>query len=271
MVCGGSFAGFNSLIANFHGPALVDVVGGLGSLVALAVLLAVLAAGAKSGAFPTSRHATAHDARRRCTRRQIAYAWVPWVLLSVLVFLWGWPSFKHGAQRRRRPSSPTLLAGVSKLTFEVPQLHNHVYRTAPVVRAGRRSRSGRRAGEGRLRTSTGCRPPAPAFSWRRCCRPSGCASAPRDFVRQFVDTLCKMRWALLTIACMLALAFTTKYSGSDATLGLAFTHTGGLYPFFAPLLGWLGVALTGSDTSSQRAVRQLAADHGRAAGAEPAC
>jgi lactate permease len=59
-----------------------------------------------------------------------------------------------------------------------------------------------------------------------------------------------MRWALLTIACMLALAFTTKYSGGDATLGLAFTKTGALYPFFAPLLGWLGVALTGSDTSS---------------------
>ncbi len=59
-----------------------------------------------------------------------------------------------------------------------------------------------------------------------------------------------MRWALLTIACMLALAFVTKYSGSDATMGLAFTRTGAWYPFFAPLLGWLGVALTGSDTSS---------------------
>ncbi len=59
-----------------------------------------------------------------------------------------------------------------------------------------------------------------------------------------------MRAALLTIACMLALAFVTKYSGSDATLGLAFTRTGWFYPFFAPLLGWLGVALTGSDTSS---------------------
>jgi lactate permease len=54
----------------------------------------------------------------------------------------------------------------------------------------------------------------------------------------------------LTIACMLALAFVTKYSGADATLGLAFTHTGWLYPFFAPILGWLGVALTGSDTSA---------------------
>jgi lactate permease len=73
---------------------------------------------------------------------------------------------------------------------------------------------------------------------------------PGDFGREFFDTLSKMRFALMTIACMLALAFVTKYSGSDATLGLAFTRTGWLYPFFAPLLGWLGVALTGSDTSS---------------------
>ena len=73
---------------------------------------------------------------------------------------------------------------------------------------------------------------------------------PGVVARQFLDTLIKMRWALATIACMLALAFVTKYSGSDATLGLAFTKTGSLYPFFAPLLGWLGVALTGSDTSS---------------------
>jgi lactate permease len=59
-----------------------------------------------------------------------------------------------------------------------------------------------------------------------------------------------MRWPLFTISCMLAIAFTTRYSGMDATLGLAFTKTGALYPLFAAMLGWLGVALTGSDTSS---------------------
>jgi lactate permease len=69
------------------------------------------------------------------------------------------------------------------------------------------------------------------------------------FLGELGRTLFRVRWALCTIACMLALAFTAKYSGADATLGLAFTHTGWLYPFFAPLLGWLGVALTGSDTS----------------------
>jgi lactate permease len=72
----------------------------------------------------------------------------------------------------------------------------------------------------------------------------------RRFFSEFAATVIKMRWALATISCMLGLAFVTKYCGSDATLGLAFTHTGWWYPLFAPLLGWLGVALTGSDTSS---------------------
>jgi lactate permease len=72
----------------------------------------------------------------------------------------------------------------------------------------------------------------------------------RQFAGVFADTCARMRWPLFTIACMLAIAFTTRYSGMDATLGLAFTRTGVLYPMFAALLGWLGVALTGSDTSS---------------------
>jgi lactate permease len=71
-----------------------------------------------------------------------------------------------------------------------------------------------------------------------------------QFCRVFWATLRRMRWPLFTIAAMLAIAYTTQYSGTDVTLGLAFTHTGVLYPFFAAMLGWLGVALTGSDTSS---------------------
>jgi L-lactate permease len=74
--------------------------------------------------------------------------------------------------------------------------------------------------------------------------------SPYRFVRVFLITLYRMRIPLVTIAAMLAIAYTTRYSGLDATLGLAFTRTGVLYPFFAAMLGWLGVALTGSDTSS---------------------
>src|SRR5205814_9769555 len=73
---------------------------------------------------------------------------------------------------------------------------------------------------------------------------------PRRFVAVLGQTAWRVRWPLFTIACMLAIAYTTRYSGIDATLGIAFTHTGAIYPLFAALLGWLGVALTGSDTSS---------------------
>jgi lactate permease len=73
---------------------------------------------------------------------------------------------------------------------------------------------------------------------------------PRRFLQLFGLTCYRLRWPLFTIACMLAIAFTTRYSGLDATLGIAFTHTRVLYPVFAALLGWMGVALTGSDTSS---------------------
>src|SRR4029077_11130462 len=74
--------------------------------------------------------------------------------------------------------------------------------------------------------------------------------APGRFLLVLGRTIVRMRWPLFTIACMLAIAFTTRYSGMDATLGLAFTRTGWIYPLFAALLGWLGVALTGSDTSA---------------------
>jgi lactate permease len=72
----------------------------------------------------------------------------------------------------------------------------------------------------------------------------------RTVISIALATLKRMRWPLTTIAFMLSLGFVTRYGGTDATLGLAFTRTGWLYPFFAAILGWLGVALTGSDTSS---------------------
>jgi lactate permease len=73
---------------------------------------------------------------------------------------------------------------------------------------------------------------------------------PIRLVRQYARTLYRVRFSLLTIAAMMAIGFTTRYSGLDATMGLAFARTGMLYPFFGTLLGWLGVALTGSDTAS---------------------
>ncbi|MGC4003067.1 MAG: L-lactate permease [Pirellulales bacterium] len=168
---------------------------------------------------------------------QTISAWVPWVLLSVMVFLWALPSVKG------------VLNGIGSYSFEVPGLHNVVFRTSPVAPVPDGATHAAEAEKAIYEfswlatTGTGIFLAAILSGfWLRL--------SLATIASEFVMTLWKMRWALLTIACMLALAFVTKYCGSDATLGLAFTHTGRLYPFFAPLLGWLGVALTGSDTSS---------------------
>ncbi|HEY5316002.1 MAG TPA: lactate permease LctP family transporter [Pirellulales bacterium] len=246
LVSGGSFAGIQCAIANLHGPALVDVVGGLGSLVLLAIFLQFWQP-AEIWRFADEPQ-QAPPAGPPLSRRQIAYAWGPWVLLSLMVFLWGWPDFKtllNGGSEER----PNVLRGVSVLTAEMPLLHDRIYRTAPVatVPAGldHAAKPEEAVYEFNWLSTTGTGIFLAAIlsaCWLRI--------SARVFLAEFVSTCVKMRWALLTIACMLALAFTTKYCGSDATLGLAFTHTGWWYPFFAPLLGWLGVALTGSDTSS---------------------
>jgi lactate permease len=247
LVCGGSFATIQFLAANFHGPTLVDVVGGLGSLIALAVFLRYWQP-KEVWRFPDEPPEPANERQDRLTPGAIAYAWAPWVVLSVLVFLWGEPGFR-AVLNGGAPGQPNVLAGTSRQAWSVPGLDGRVFRTAPVVElvpGGDRAREAEKAVyEFNWLSTTGSGIFIAAVlsaAWLRI--------SPTSFARQFFDTLVKMRWALATIACMLALAFVTKYSGSDATLGLAFTKTGALYPFFAPLLGWLGVALTGSDTSS---------------------
>lgn len=247
LVCGGSFAGIQYLMSNFHGPTLVDVVGGLGSLVCLAIFLQFWQP-REIWRFPDEAKQPATQETKQYSRREIVYAWVPWLLLSLLVFLWGVPQFRT-VLGGGDPERPNALAGISSFSWEVPGLDQRVYRTAPVVELA--------VGSDRAALPEKA---VYTFNWLSATGTGIFLAAvlsavwlrvtPAGFVRQFLETLGKMRFALLTIACMLALAFVTRYSGSDATLGLAFTHTGWLYPFFAPFLGWLGVALTGSDTSS---------------------
>jgi lactate permease len=205
---------------------LVDVLGGVIAMVSLALFLRVWQP-RTIWHFPDEPPptATAHGH----TGREIASAWMPWVLLTVFVFLWGLPAIRSEFQ-------PTTVR------MEVPGLHQVVARDQPVVS---RYQIEEAVFEFQWLAATGTgiflAAVASAF-WLRI--------GPVRFVRLFADTLRRMLVPLATIACMLAIAFTTRYSGMDATLGLAFTHTGWVYPLFAALLGWLGVALTGSDTSS---------------------
>jgi lactate permease len=235
LVCGGSFALVQFLTATYHGPWLVDVVAGAASLICLALFLKVWKprqiwrfAGEPADIGRVDVGST--DIQRVVDRRRaIVSAWVPWVLLALFVFLWGVPQVKQRLAR---------LA----VKIPVPGLHLAVARTQPVVPVRTREEAEYDFNVVGA-TGTGIFLAAVlSAAWLRV--------PPVQFAAIGLRTLRRLAGPLMTIACMLAIAFTTRYSGMDAALGLAFTRTGALYPLFAALLGWLGVALTGSDTSA---------------------
>lgn len=230
LACGGSFATIQFATSNYLGPSLVDVAGGVGSMIALALFLQVWQPKDvwRFGDEPPA--SSSPESHMPLQRGAVFYAWLPWIILSTMIFLWGWPNVK------------ARLNEISHPAIEIRPLHELVTRTAPIVN---REVPEKAVYEFNWLSATGTGIFLAAVLSAFVLRIS-----PWRFASIFGETAWRMREALFTIACMLALAFTTKYSGSDATLGLAFTYTGWLYPFFAPLLGWLGVALTGSDTSS---------------------
>jgi lactate permease len=262
LVCGGSFAIVQFLWSNYVGPELVDIMGGLVSLACLAMFCTrwkpVIA-----WDFPGSAPAVAPASASAVPRAVLVRAWMPWVFLSVFVTAWGSgpiKAFLNGgpagtATYRDTRAQPPPHAVLSP-ALEVPALHRMVFRDYPVeVDAVDRARMHDR--EYRLKRAEAARF---VFNWLSATGTAILFAALATalylripfgmVVRTAVATLKRMRWPLLTIAFMLSLGFVTRYGGTDATLGLAFTKTGWFYPFFAAMLGWLGVALTGSDTSS---------------------
>src|SRR5437667_2875887 len=177
---------------------------------------------------------------------QVLKAWMPFGILSLFVLLWGLPSIKLIMNQATTPAFRVLLAD-GKLRpgppgWDVPYLHNAVYRAAPVVDKPT-AESARYDFNWRSATGTGCFFAAIVVGLLL-------GVGPVQLARIFWSTLKRMKLAVIAISFMLGLGFTTRYSGLDAVLGLAFTRTGWLFPFFGTYLGWLGVALTGSDTSS---------------------
>ncbi len=230
LVAGVFFAVPQFLISNFHGPWLVDVVSAIISMSAVALLLKVWRP-KTIWRFPgEDQTAIAPEALPTHTASEVRRAWTPWVILSVIVFLWGLPQVK------------ALLDKYTVIKINVPGLHNLVQRVAPVV-----AKPTLEAAVFNLNwlTATGT-----GILIASIIAGIVMGYSPGGLARVYWDTLKLVRFSLLTIAAMLALGFLTRYSGLDATMGLAFARTGFLYPFFGTMLGWLGVALTGSDTSS---------------------
>jgi len=256
LAAGVAFAVPQFLVSNFHGPWLVDIVAAIASMAGVSVLLKFwqpkekwkhgkIGEAVENGARTAlsaqeGREGLAGMAVRApiasVSPNEVVRAWMPWVLLSLLVFLWGVPQMKK------------FLNDVSATKFQVAGLHNIVVRTPPVVVQ-----------------PTPNKPTKPeeavfTLNWLSATGTGILVSAilaglfmgfgAKEIVRTYGETLVRVRFSLITIAAMLALGYVTRYSGSDATLGLALAKTGKLYPFFGTLLGWLGVALTGSDTAA---------------------
>jgi len=177
---------------------------------------------------------------------QVLKAWMPFAILSLFVLLWGLPKIKLAMNQATTPAFKVVLANGKVRPgppgWDVPYLHNAISRAAPIV--------------------TKPTPEAARydFNWLSATG-TGCFFAaivsglllglgPLRLIQIFWRTLVRMRLAMIAISFMLGLGYVTRYSGLDAVLGLAFTRTGWMYPFFGTFLGWLGVALTGSDTSA---------------------
>jgi lactate permease len=231
LVVGTSFSLTQYFWSNHVDSNLVDIAGGVVSLAATVVFLRFWRpkrvwrfegerAAAPAGATPA----------RKYTAGQTLKAWMPFAILSLTVLVWGLPAVKGAINRATTP------------VWDVPLLHNAVTRAAPVV--------------------TKLTPEAARFDFNwLSATGTGCFIAaiiaglalgvgPVKLAKIFWYTLKRMKLAVIAISFMLGLGYTTRYSGLDAVLGLAFTRSGWFYPFFGTFLGWLGVALTGSDTSS---------------------
>ena len=253
LVTGASFACVQFLISNFHGPWLVDLGSSLSSIAALFVLLRFwqprsveTTQGAPApAADPTfdprlpsglsavglaKAEASAKEGTTTIDYRARLRAALPWLLLTVLVFTWGLPAVRGTLDSWFAPK------------IAVPRLHQGIERMPPVVAAPQVE-----AAEFNLNllSATGT-----ALLLAGTVAGFCLGRSPGQLVVLYGRTVARVSISLLTIALMLAIGFTTRYSGADSTMGLAFAATGALFPFFSPLLGWLGVALTGSDTSS---------------------
>jgi len=242
LTAGATFGAAQALISNLHGPWLAGIGSAVVSLAAMVVLLKVwqpkriwLFALENAGDRAAAAAGPVYGGARTLK------AWMPWILLSVLVFLWGTPAVKEFLNGGP-PSHPNFLHGVSVVNYPVPVLDKAVIRAVPAV------------------PRPTAEPAVFAFNWLSATGSSLLITAvlsgllrgfaPPELARIFLGTLRRVRLSLLTISAMMALGYTTRFAGLDATMGLAFASTGVLFPFFSPLLGWLGVALTGSDTSS---------------------
>jgi lactate permease len=237
LVTGVSFAVPQFLISNFINPWIVDIGASLCSMACLILFLKVwqpnvlwLSPALRSrddsvGTMPTKVMST-----EKPTTQQMWMGLMPWIVVCALLLVWGTGWFKG------------LVNPIFTWNHAVEGLHNMINKVPPVV--------AKPAPEGAVFAFTYLSFTGSGMLIAAIISGLVMGFSPVRLLRAYGETIWVVRYSLITIAAMLAIGTLTRFSGIDATLGLAFAHAGFLYPFFGTLLGWLGVALTGSDTAS---------------------
>jgi lactate permease len=260
IVCGLSFASVQFYVSNYMGPELTDI---LSALTGIGAMVLVIRFWKPKSIFRLEGEKPATVAPKRHTPGELFQAWLPYMLLVAFVLVWGTVTvkgrldrFTDGLLPSFLPKNPNVLNGLN-----VPGLHNLITRIPPVTTA-----------------------PAPyaavfSLNWLTAsgtaCFLATIAAAiflrvkPGQFVGIYKATFHQLAKPMITIASMLALAYLMNYSGMTSTLGLALATTGVAFPFFSAILGWLGVFLTGSDTSSNALFGNLQVITANALGLNP--
>lgn len=242
LVSGCSFAFIQWFSSNYLGPALPDVIAGIGSISCLIIFLKFWTP-KSTWRFPNEPAPTINTEIRYSTR-EIVRAWSPFILLTIMIIAWGMQPIKE------------IFNSVGQLQFEFPGLHNvitdndgklipHIYKFNYLSAAG------------------------------TAILLSAIISIPlvglkiNDGLRIFLKTLKQLKYPLITIASVLGFAYIVNDSGITITMAEALANTGFLFPFFAPVLGWLGVFITGSDTSANALFGKLQAATATSIGVDP--
>jgi len=238
LVTGVSFAVPQFLISNYINPWIVDIGASLISMGCLVLFLKVWqpkvlwlspALRGNDESASTMPPAKLID-QTPLTPGELVTALLPWIILCAILLIWGTGWFKAAVNP------------IFTWNYPVPELHNMINKVAPVVP--------KPTPEGAIFSFTYVSFTGTGMLIAAIIAGFIMGLSPGKIVSEYVRTIKLCAYSLITISAMLAIGTLTRLSGVDATLGLAFAATGVLYPFFGTLLGWLGVALTGSDTAS---------------------
>ena len=263
VACGVSFAGMQFYVSNYMGPELTDI---MSSLTCIVVMVLVLKLWTPKTIMRLEGDKPVTAAMQKHSPGQIFMAWLPYLVLVVFVLLWGEPDIKFKINHFADGLIPSSLPTVPEtprnaLRLMVPGLHNQIVQIPPVV-------------------------PKPApyaalyeLNWLSAsgtaCLLATLATAlllrvkPGKVVGVYVATFKQLSLAMVTIASMLGLAYVMNYSGMTSTLGLAMAASGSAFPFFSAVVGWMGVFLTGSDTSANALFGNLQVVTANALGLNP--